>query len=100
MSHVKQLYPSNVEPRKRRALKPDDVDKVGAAVLTLAKELWVVKDRQALLEEVLRRHKLDVTAEIDKLRPDGALEAKLAAERQALVKRLMQDLTGDYEPLA
>jgi acetoin utilization deacetylase AcuC-like enzyme len=92
-----KIYPSQVAPRRRRALKPEDIDKVGAAVLTLAKELWVVKDRQILLEEVLRRHDLDVTAEIDKLKPDEVLDAKLARERQDLVKKLMAELTGEYD---
>ncbi len=97
MNDQVKIYPSQVAPRRRRALKPEDIDKVGAAVLTLAKELWVVKDRQILLEEVLRRHDLDVTAEIDKLKPDEVLDAKLARERQDLVKKLMAELTGEYD---
>ena len=56
MTAATKLHPSTVEPRRRRALRPDDIDKVGQAVLTLAKELWVIKDRQVLLEEVLRPH--------------------------------------------
>jgi predicted nucleic acid-binding Zn-ribbon protein len=95
-----KLHPAQVQPRRRRALLPDDIDKVGAAVLTLTKELWVLKDRQILLEEVLKRHNLDITEEINKLAPSGELEARLAAERQALVSKIMADLSGEYEPLA
>jgi hypothetical protein len=92
-----KLYPSQVKPRRRQALKPDDIDKVGMALLTLTKELWVVKDRQILLEEVLKRHNLDVSAEIDRFKPDGAVEAKLAAEREGLVRKIMAELTGELD---
>lgn len=99
MSVDVKLYPSTTQPRRRPGLNPEDIDKIGAALLTLTKELWVVRDRQILLEEVLKRHNLDVTAEIDRLKPDGALEAKLAAEREALVKKIMAEITGELDLL-
>jgi hypothetical protein len=97
---VNKYYPSQVQPRRRKALNPDDIDKVGQAVLTLAKELWVVKDRQLITEAVLAKRGIDISEEVSLFQPDPVLEEKLKAERQALVKRIMQDLTGDYEPLA
>ena len=97
MSTEPKLYPSQGTPRRRAALKPEDIDKLGAALLTLAKELWVVKDRQMLLEEVLKRHDLDVGAEIDRLKPDGVLEARLAAERETLVKKVLAEITGELD---
>jgi hypothetical protein len=95
-----KLHPSHVQPRRRTALKPEDIDKLGQAVLTLAKELWVVKDRQAITEAVLAKRGIDISEEVSLFQPDAALEAKLANDRQELVKKLMQDLTGDYEPLS
>ncbi len=97
MTEQVKLYPSQVAPRRRGALKPEDIDKVAAALLTLTKEVWVLKDRQILLEDVLKRHNLDVGAEIDRLKPDGALEAKLNADRQALVKKIMAEITGEFD---
>ena len=97
MSADVKLYPTTAQPRRRAGLKPEDIDKVGGALLTLTKELWVLRDRQILLEEVLKRHNLDVTAEIDRLKPEGALEAKLAAEREGLVKKIMAELTGELD---
>ncbi|MDX2224496.1 MAG: hypothetical protein SFV21_17220 [Rhodospirillaceae bacterium] len=95
-----KLYPATVEPRRRKALRPEDIDKLGAAIITLTKELWVVKDRQAVTEEILKRRGIDIAEDIDRFVPDGELEAKLSAGRQALVKRIVQDLIGEYEPLA
>jgi len=97
---VTKLYPSQAQPRRRKALNPEDVDKVGQAVLTLAKELWVLKDRQMITEAVLAKRGIDIADEISLHQPSPELEEKLKAERQALVKKVMQDLTGEYEPLA
>jgi hypothetical protein len=96
---VNKLYPSQAQPRRRKALAPEDVDKLGQALLTLAKELWIVKDRQLITEAVLAKRGIDIGEEIATHKPDAALDAKLAAEREGLIKKLMQDLTGEYEPL-
>lgn len=96
---MSRIHPATVSPRRRKSLKPEDVDKVGAAVLTLAKEIWVLRDRQAVTEAVLKARGIDITADIDSFTPDPALEARLRDERQALIKKITQDLTGEYEPL-
>jgi len=90
------LYPSNVQPRQRKALRPEDIDKVGQAILTLASELWAVKDRQHVTEAVLKARGIDIIEDVETYKPDAALEAKLSEERQALVKKVVLDLTGDY----
>ncbi|MDX2144569.1 MAG: hypothetical protein SFV19_14535 [Rhodospirillaceae bacterium] len=95
-----KLYPSQAQPRRRKALEPQDIDKVGQALMTLAKELWVVKDRQLVTEAVLAKRGIDISEEVSTFKPDAALEAKLAAEREGMIKKLMQDLTGEYEPLS
>ncbi|QMW22662.1 hypothetical protein [Sandaracinobacteroides saxicola] len=58
----------------------------------LARELWVVKDRQIILEAVLARHGLDLAAEIAAFQPEGAIADRLAAERAALLERLITTL--------
>ena len=98
MADIK-LFPSTVQPRRRKTLQPDDIEKVGQAVLTLASELWAVKDRQRITEAVLKARGIDISEDIDTFAPDAELEADLKAERQALVKKVMLDLTGEYEPL-
>ena len=94
-----KLYPALVKPRRRKALLPEDIDKVGQALMTLASELWAVKDRQFVTETILKARGIDISEDIDTYVPDAELEAKLSAERQALVKKVVLDLTGEYGQL-
>ncbi|NKB43582.1 MAG: hypothetical protein GKS03_04810 [Alphaproteobacteria bacterium] len=95
----RKTYPATKKPRKRKALRPEDIDNVGQAILTLAQELWAVKDRQAVTEAVLKARGIDISEEVDTHIPDASLEAKLSAAREALVQKIVMDLTGDYGPL-
>jgi hypothetical protein len=94
-----KLYPATVKPRRRKALLPEDIDKVGHAILTLAQELWAVKDRQMITEAVLKDRGIDISEAVDIYKPDGSMDARLAADRQELVRKVIQDLTGEYGPL-
>ncbi len=42
---------------------------------------------------------IDISEEVDTHIPDASLEAKLSAAREALVQKIVMDLTGDYGPL-
>lgn len=95
----RKTYPATKQPRKRVALRPEDVDRVGQAIMTLAQELWAVKDRQAVTEIVLREKGIDIGEAIDTHQPDATLEAELAKTRQGLIKKIVEDLTGEYGPL-
>jgi hypothetical protein len=72
-----------------------DVDGLGRAVLTLCHELWIVKDRMAILEAVLDKHGIDAAAEVETLHPDDALKEKLDADGRALVERVLGALNGN-----
>lgn len=95
----RKTYPATKKPRRRVALRPEDVDKVGQAIMTLAQELWAVKDRQAVTEVILKERGIDISEAIDTHQPDAELEAHLSKTRQALVQKIVQDLTGEYGPL-
>lgn len=95
----RKTYPATKKPRKRQALRPEDIDNVGQAILTLAQELWAVKDRQAVTEAVLKARGIDISEEVDTYTPVAELDAKLTADRQALVNKIVMDLTGEYGPL-
>lgn len=95
----RKIYPATKQPRRRVALRPEDVDKVGQAIMTLAQELWAVKDRQAVTEVILKERGIDISEAIDTHQPDAELEAQLSKTRQGLVKKIVQDLTGEYGPL-
>lgn len=79
----------------RQILAPEQIDHVAQALLALARELWVVVDRQIILEAVLARHGIDAAAEVDALEPDPALQAKLDARRDRLVGAIASALNGE-----
>lgn len=76
-----------------RMLKPDQLDDLGRAVLVLARELWVVKDRQRILEAVLDAHGIDASTAVRDHQPDPALAAELEAERTRFTKAVIEALS-------
>ncbi len=73
-------------------LRADDLDRLGKALICLAKELWIVKDRQAVLEAALADAGITSSKLLDRYTPDDALTAKLAQERAALLDGLLNAL--------
>ena len=59
-------------------------------LLNLARELWVVKDRQLVTERLLAERGIDLSAEIDRYRPEGEFAAALDAQRRQLLERLLE----------
>ena len=76
-------------PTKFQFLGPDRVDDLGRAVFTLAREVWVLRDRQRILEQVLAERGVDVADAIDRYQPGPELQQRLDAERAAFVKELL-----------
>ena len=76
------------DPPDRRILGDAAVDRLGAGVIALARELWVVIDRMTALEAVLERHGIPA-AEIDALQPDERMAAQLHARREQLLDNLL-----------
>lgn len=75
---------------ERRILAPKDVDKLGEAVLSLAREIWVLTDRQMVLEQVLADAGTDVREAVEKYQPDEAFTEKLSQRRQAMIGELLR----------
>jgi hypothetical protein len=67
-------------------------DPVAQLALTLAKELWQLKDRQLVLEAVLSREGLAVAELVDRFQPDGEFKRALAAERERFVAAIIEAL--------
>lgn len=72
--------------RKRKALTPDQLDTLGFALMEMAKELWIVKDRQIVTEALLKERNL--LGDLDAYQPSAAIAAKLEAERQRYLNSL------------
>lgn len=73
-------------------LRPDQLDDLGRTVLLLARELWVVKDRQRVLEAVLGERGIDVADAVRDYQPSGALAEALAAERDRFAQAVIDAL--------
>jgi len=65
------------------------IDDLAAAYVSLLAEIWIVKDRQAILEQVLARHGIAAPEAVEQFEPDGKFKAELDAERQAWVRRMV-----------
>ncbi|SDC83790.1 hypothetical protein SAMN05444678_10669 [Sphingomonas sp. YR710] len=78
----------------RRILTPDRIDDVAKAVLALARELWVLRDRQIVTEAVLATRGIDIRAEVDRFQPDPALQAGLDRERDRIIAAVAAALGG------
>ena len=73
-------------------LQSQDLDRLGKAVITLAKELWVMKDRQRVLEAALADKDIVTSDLLDGWEPDDALQAALEHDRAALIDSLLKAL--------
>lgn len=86
--------PTEFNRPSQKILSDTDIDGVGRAVMTLCHELWVVKDRMAVLEAVLADNGIDTEAAIDAFQPDAALQDRLNQDGRALVERILSALNG------
>lgn len=86
--------PTEFNRPAQQILSDADVDGVGHAVMTLCHELWVVKDRMAVLEAVLEENGIDAREAVDRFQPDAALQDKLNQDGRELVQRVMAALNG------
>lgn len=76
---------------------PQPNDKLFQILMNTLQELWVLKDRQIVLERVLDEAGINVTEAVERLQPDTDLAAELDAQRKrfiAAVLEPMQDNDG------
>ena len=76
-------------------LRADDLDRLGQTLITLAKELWVVKDRVKVLEAALTEANVLVPNQVDKFQPDAALSEELDKEREQLIEQVLGALEAE-----
>ncbi len=72
------------------------VDHLIGIVLELGAEIWVLRDRQVHLEELLADKGVDLRAALEKGRPAAATEVLLKIEREAMIKRIYGRLYSRY----
>jgi hypothetical protein len=76
-----------------RVLKVEDVDRVGQALLTLTMEVWVLRDRQRILEAALEKSGVLTAGAIDTYEPSDELKTSLRDERHRLIDSILDTLT-------
>lgn len=70
-------------------LRQRRVDDLAGAYVSLLGELWIIKDRQAVLEEVLAGHGIAAADAIERFEPSGEFKQRLDSERQQWVRRMV-----------
>jgi hypothetical protein len=70
------------------------IDRLVGMVFSLTAEVHVMRDRMKLLEDALAQRGLLDPAALDAIIPERALEARIAAERTALVRHVLEALPG------
>jgi hypothetical protein len=78
-----------IKREARKYLTSDDVDQLARQNTQLMTELWIVKDRLAVLENLLAEKGILAADEVDGAVPDEALGAKLDRERERFIQRIV-----------
>lgn len=76
---------------ERRILPDARIDDLGEAIIALTREIWVLSDRQAVLEAVLAEEGIAIDR-VDRYQPDAAMADRLAAKRQGLIDNVLAAL--------
>ena len=78
-----------IERTHLKYLASDDVDAVARQNAQLMAELWIVKDRLALIETMLEEKNLIDRKTLNDIEPEGELADELRREREAYIDRIM-----------
>jgi len=70
------------------------IDRLVGMVFALTAEVHVLRERLALLEDALGQRGVVDASRLDAAVPEGALEARIAQERSALVQHVLEGLQG------
>ena len=76
-------------------LRAVDMDRLGQALLTLTKELWVTKDRLRTLEAALVDSGTLTSDAVERYQPNEELSLELDSQRAQLINQLLDTLTLD-----
>lgn len=74
---------------KQRFLVHQRLDDLSQGFVSMAAEMWIVKDRIAVLEQVLAKHGIPAPAAVETFEPSDAFKAQLDSERRAWIQRMI-----------
>lgn len=84
--------PKSYNEPNRKTLNETDVQGLGNAVLSLTQEVWILTDRLAVMEAVLAKRGINISAEIDAFQPDEKMKAALDERGKLLVANISNAL--------
>lgn len=77
-----------------------DLDSVLHVTLEIASELWVMKDRFAILEHLLDERGAVTRDDLDRYQPSGELADRLKEDRERFLRRLALAAAGPEDARA
>lgn len=87
----KSILPAS-ETMRRRILAEEQLDDVGAAVIALARELYVITDRLMVLEQVLDDQGIKVREAVERYQVSPELQSELDAKRENILGAVLKSL--------
>lgn len=78
-----------IDRTPRSYLRAEDFDALARQNVQLMTELWIVKDRLAVLESMLEEKSLVDRQKLNDIEPAGALAEELDRDRSAYLDRIM-----------
>ncbi|MBB6119542.1 hypothetical protein [Nocardiopsis algeriensis] len=76
------------------------LDDIARMVTELASEVWILRDRNMVLEHLLAEKGAVSPEEIEELRPDGELLERIQDERAAFVRRVFGAVLDQEERIS
>jgi hypothetical protein len=70
-------------------LGPDNIDDLGRMITALLTELWITRDRLAVVEQLLEEKKIVLPGEVDDFIPSEAFEADLERIRDRMASNVI-----------
>lgn len=94
MSTPDRNNPTSFNFPKGDLLRPEQIDNLGRALISLTREICVLTDRQMVLEKILADKGIDLADAVDTYQPDEAMQSQLDERTGAIIKTIVNDLTG------
>lgn len=76
-------------------LRPEQIDNLGRALISLTREVCVLTDRQMVLEQVLAEKGIDVADAVDSYQPDDATQKRLDGATRTIIDSIIGEISGN-----
>lgn len=86
--------PKSYNHPTRTTLLESDTAALAEALITLTQELWVVADRQFIMEKILAERGIDISEEIDCYEPDEEFQKELNEKGRVVSARILNAMAG------